>query len=120
MNSTFKRLIVCGLLLGVGFGLQVSAQQTGAEGQKTPQQASWDTAQLSLKGRKLSAAEAESLEQRLAANPSDLEARFILIGYYTTSREPAFKRKRAEQAFWVIENTPDSPLLRAWYFVLCA
>lgn len=109
MNSIFKRLIVCGLLLGVALGLQVSAQQTGAAGQKTPQQAGNDALQLSLKGRKLSAPEAAALEQRLAANPNDLETRFILIGYYTTSREPAFKRKRAEQAFWVIENIPDSP-----------
>jgi hypothetical protein len=109
MNSIFKRLIVCGLLLGAALGLQVSAQQIGAEGQKTGQQTGNDAVQLSMKGRKLSAAEAESLEQRLAANPSDLEARFILIGYYTTSREPVFKRKRAEQTFWVIENIPDSP-----------
>ena len=64
---------------------------------------------LSLKGRSCRR-EAESLNSA-GCQPNDLEARFMLIGYYTTSREPDFKRKRAAQAFWLIENIPDSSQL---------
>ena len=56
------------------------------------------------------------LEQRLAANPDDLQARLKLMAYYRRadrSGRQEDRAKRVQHALWLIEHHPDSELLHS-------
>jgi TonB family protein len=64
-------------------------------------------AQLLTEGSKLTAAEAQQLEQQLATDSEDLTARGKLISYYFAN---AIEHPRMEHTFWLIEHHPESEL----------
>ena len=64
-------------------------------------------AQLLTDGSKLSAAEAQNLEQQLVRDPEDLAARAKLISYYSWH---AIAHPRLEHIFWFIEHHPESEI----------
>src|SRR4029077_21138429 len=104
---------VVGLLSCLMLGFQLAAGQQGTPGNPDAHQLSpADAARMTYKGRSLSIEEAAKLESKLANNPTDLETRFTLIGYYSAQRDAAFRPKKREQALWLIQNMPDSELLR--------
>lgn len=54
-----------------------------------------------------------SLERQLAEDPSDLETRTKLIGYYFRQFDDALaRRKRNEHVLWLIKNEPEAAVLR--------
>ena len=66
-------------------------------------------------GARLSANEAQMLEQRLQVNPTDLADRARLLGYYFSgSRNPAGTaatvEARRRHILWLIENRPEAEL----------
>jgi tetratricopeptide (TPR) repeat protein len=68
--------------------------------------------QLAQQGAGMIPAEADELEQRLAQNPHDLNARSRLLGYYfyqwMTVGEENAKAARARHVHWLISNHPES------------
>jgi TonB family protein len=63
----------------------------------------------------LSAEDAEKLEQRLQADPEDLEARAPLLAYYLlkVTQEPEsarFREARRRHILWLIEHHPESEM----------
>src|SRR5207245_824006 len=64
-------------------------------------------AQLLTDGSKLSAAEAQQIEQHLVRDPEDLAARAKLISDYFAS---ATVHPRQEHIFWFIEHHPESEI----------
>jgi hypothetical protein len=100
-------LVLCLSLL---MSFVASAQQTS--GTATSQLTTQGIVSLSIKGRTISTDEAQSLEQMLVKDPSDLASRFTLISYYGTHfEEKAMKARKCEHILWTIENIPGSPLL---------
>ena len=69
-----------------------------------------DLSEAAMKGTKLTAAQAETLEHQLAENPQSLSARAQLLGYYylTGSNDP---EKHAEHVLWFIRNMPESEVV---------
>ena len=69
-----------------------------------------DLSEAAMKGAKLTAAQAETLEHQLAENPQSLSARAQLLGYYylTGSNDP---EKHAEHVLWFIRNMPESEVV---------
>lgn len=66
-------------------------------------------------GRKMHKAEAEALEQTLAADPDNLSARARLLGYYfyqgvKQEGVQATIKARRRHVTWLIRNHPDSPI----------
>jgi hypothetical protein len=113
-----------GLRAGLWLCLVLSLQMTvsGQQAAKVPgatasQLTQQDAVRLTLQGRSISAEQAAKLEEKLARDPQDLETRFTLIGYYSTRYDAAFRLKKREQALWVIQNIPNSELLRHLVFV---
>jgi hypothetical protein len=108
-----------GLRAGLWLCLVLSFQMTvlGQQAAKVPgatahQLTPEDALRLTIKGRSLSTEQAAKLEEKLAGDPQDLETRFTLIGYYSTRHDGSFPLKRSEQALWIIQNIPDSELLK--------
>ena len=64
----------------------------------------YDT-RLMVAGTRLTAPEAEKLEEILGTNPEDLDARARLISYYFVNAMPA---KRVPHVLWLIEHHPDA------------
>jgi TonB family protein len=58
-------------------------------------------------GNKLTAAEAQALEESLVANPEDLAARGKLIAHYFVNLDRA---DWSRHVFWLIEHHPESPV----------
>ena len=57
------------------------------------------------------------LEQRLAANPDDLQARLKLMAYYQRADRSGrleARAKRVQHALWLIEHHPNSELLHSF------
>jgi TonB family protein len=63
--------------------------------------------EAAAQGQKLTAAEAQSLEEHLAVNPEDLPARGRLIAYYY---ENGVREPRLKHVFWLIERHPESEI----------
>lgn len=66
-------------------------------------------------GRRVGGGDAARLEQRLAAEPGDLEARARLLGYYGSVAVRDISRRRVIEArrrhiLWIIDNQPASML----------
>jgi hypothetical protein len=120
MKNVLVGLRVGGLLICLMLSYQVAAGQqgVGAAGNPSARQLTpEDAVRLTIKGRHLSTEEAAKLEEKLASDPRDLETRFTLIGYYSTRYDESFRLKERDQALWVIQNIPDSELLRHIVFV---
>ena len=60
-----------------------------------------------MMGMRITAEEAESLEQVLGGNPQDLAARARLLGYYFSGRRDPDHR-HSEHALWFMNNHPDA------------
>ncbi len=74
--------------------------------QPVPAQAPPPAIQELLAGkRQIAPADAGAMEQYLAANPHDLDARRELIGYYFTG---GTREQRLGHIFWLIANHPES------------
>jgi TonB family protein len=67
-----------------------------------------------LEGRTLTPEAVPQLESVLKANPQDSNARARLLGYYSAraAQDPAARLARLQQVEWLVENEPDSFLLR--------
>ena len=67
-----------------------------------------------LEGRTLTPEGVRQLETALKANPHDSNAHTRLLGYYSARvvQEPAARLGRLQQVEWLVENEPDSFLLR--------
>ena len=60
--------------------------------------------------RDLTPVQADALEQRIAANPDDFDARWQLVTYYRTSTRVAWDKKvpgLRRHALWLIEHYPE-------------
>ena len=67
-------------------------------------------------GRNLSAEEAESLEERLDADPGDIMARPHLIIYYRRAfSDEEARRARHNHVLWLIRNAPQAGVLAEPY-----
>lgn len=71
-------------------------------------------------GARLTAAEAEALEERLRDIPDDEAARLELIGYHSGRRysDQESAQRSSELVLWMIEHDPHHPLLATPYGVL--
>ncbi len=71
-----------------------------------------DAVSLSLKGGKLSAQQAQKLENDLTTNPENLSARTRLLGYYMHKSFFSAAARKAHQrhVLWVIQHHPDSAI----------
>jgi TonB family protein len=100
-KSAWIAVLACALPLVYG----AAALQVG---QPAPQsEPSSGIAQLLTDGSKLSAPEAQQLEQQLTRDPEDLAARAKLIAYYFMNTIP---HPRLEHIFWLIEHHPESEI----------
>src|SRR4051812_12987155 len=69
-----------------------------------------DEYEIASRGEKLSDEEAQKLEGKLKADPSNSESHIMLLGYYFLKRfssESARSRRRSH-VLWIIENRPES------------
>ncbi|MCA9093933.1 MAG: hypothetical protein KDA68_10630 [Planctomycetaceae bacterium] len=57
------------------------------------------------------------LEEQVAKNPYDIDSRTKLLGYYFNKgrKEPDAKSARERHVLWLIENAPESEVLRSAY-----
>ena len=64
-------------------------------------------------GMKLTAEEAEVLEERLDRNPDDLQARSrLIVSYFAKSVvDPAIRRTHSQHVLWLIRNAPQADIL---------
>lgn len=73
---------------------------------------------LVLKGYSAHELEIKSLETRLRENPSDYEARFQLLGYYSGKQydDKAAAKELYSITIWLIDNMPDCGVIQNWGF----
>jgi tetratricopeptide (TPR) repeat protein len=67
-----------------------------------------------LAGRNLTPEQVASLEEKLAADPSDVTARTQLLGYYggvRSIRDQSAKESKRQHVLWFIRNSPESEIL---------
>lgn len=69
-----------------------------------------DLHDLFMAGHALSPQEAIELEVKIKLNPSDVDTRKILLGYYfgTQYQNEGDRKKRSEHILWLVENAPES------------
>lgn len=67
---------------------------------------------LAQDGKRLTAEQAQKLEEQLKANPNDLSLRTQLIGYYHPKafRSEDACKARCSHLLWIIENHPDAAI----------
>ncbi|MDP3509438.1 MAG: hypothetical protein Q8T09_15805 [Candidatus Melainabacteria bacterium] len=72
--------------------------------------------QLVVKGFSAPAVDIEPLETRLRENPSDCEARFQLLGYYSGKQygDKAAAKELFTITVWLIDNMPDCGVIENW------
>lgn len=72
-----------------------------------------DTHRLTRLGGQMSSDEKALLEEQVAKNPNDIEARTKLLGYYFIKgrRDPDAKSARQRHIEWLITNAPESEVL---------
>lgn len=68
---------------------------------------------LAMLGGKLSSAEKATLEEAVTNNPSDVEARTKLLGFYFTQgrQDPEVTSAKTRHIEWLIEHAPESEVL---------
>ncbi len=66
-----------------------------------------------LVGGDLTASKANALEKRIEKNPSDIESRTRLLGYYSLRafQEPSARLAKQHHILWLIRNAPESDVL---------
>ena len=104
-KTTWTAIVVCALpLVYSAAALQLS--------QPAPRRiTNPGLAQLLTEGSKLSAVEAQQIEQQLVRDPEDLDARARLMSYYVNNgREDASRN----HTFWLIEHHPESEFANYW------
>ncbi len=71
---------------------------------------------LVLKGFSAPEIDIKCLETRLLENPSDYEARFQLLGYYSGKQygDKAAAEKLYAMTIWLIDNMPDCGVIENW------
>ncbi|MBS2007433.1 MAG: hypothetical protein JST01_10355 [Cyanobacteria bacterium SZAS TMP-1] len=69
-----------------------------------------------LAGHSLQANQVVELEEKLNADPADLQARMTLLGYYFMTQHggPEIAKKLATVTIWLIDNLPDCGLFQVW------
>ena len=68
-----------------------------------------------LTGRNFTPEQVVSLEEKLAADPSDVTVRTQLLGYYggvRSIRDQSAKESKRQHVLWFIRNSPESEILR--------
>jgi TonB family protein len=100
-KSSWAAVLACALpLVYSAAALQVSPRPD----ERTPNPG---LAQLLTDGSKLSATEAQQIEQQLVRDPEDIATRAKLISYYSWH---AIAHPRLEHIFWLIEHHPESEI----------
>ncbi|QDT95015.1 tetratricopeptide repeat protein [Gimesia aquarii] len=76
-----------------------------------------DAISLALQGGKLTAKEAAALEKQVQENPSDVDSRTQLLGYYSVKKylNPAAREANQKHVLWLIKNAPESKILATPY-----
>ena len=66
-----------------------------------------------MAGVKLTVEEAQALEERIARNADDLQARSQLLAYYRQAyfRNPSHQRRHSVHVLWLIRNAPQARIL---------
>jgi Flp pilus assembly protein TadD len=108
-NCWMKRIgIVVVLLCGIAASLGFQAAQAPTTQMKEFEQAT----RLTQKGKRLTAEQAQKLEEQLKANPKDLSLRTQLLGYYFSKsfRSEDARKARYTHVLWIIENHPDAAI----------
>lgn len=90
-----------------------SPQQASSEGSaalKESRLSQWTG--LVLEGRELTKKDVAQLEKKLEEDPTDLETRITVLGYYFAHRTESLElaEKRAEHIIWIVENQPEHPV----------
>ncbi|MCA9160345.1 MAG: hypothetical protein KDA72_18560, partial [Planctomycetales bacterium] len=72
-----------------------------------------DVYELARMGGEMNAADRDSLEAKVEANPDDSESRTKLLGYYFINgrRDENAKLAKSRHIVWLIENAPESEVL---------
>lgn len=67
---------------------------------------------LAMQGGKLTPNRAATLEKQLEKAPDDLDARCMLLGYYSFAllQSPEAKAAHAKHVFWIIEHHPEATI----------
>jgi tetratricopeptide (TPR) repeat protein len=97
-------MTVQGLVLACSLLLPTAVCDMGGEAEK------FSATRLALEGASLSDADAAQLEAALNTDPSDMEARTRLLGYYFGRRSDERREARQRHVLWVIENRPESEI----------
>jgi len=72
-----------------------------------------DASSLEIRGIRLKAEEAESLEKQIEKNPDDITSRTILLSYYSRKQYQDKSAREAKQkhVLWLIMNSPEAEVL---------
>jgi len=72
-----------------------------------------DVSSLEIRGIRLTAEEAESLEKQIEKNPDDISSRTILLSYYSRKQYQDKSARQAKQkhVLWLIMNSPEAEVL---------
>jgi tetratricopeptide (TPR) repeat protein len=127
-TSTLKKFAVtvacvCGIALAVACRQDVAATPLRPDPEVSRRLGAQDAATKRFNAaRDMTQAQADALEQRIAANPADFETRQQLVTYYQASRTVAWDKKvlgLRRHALWLIEHAPEhevrAPVLVAKY-----
>ena len=115
-NHWMKRIgavvfLLCGIVASLGFQAAQDPKTKVKEflGQATPLT---QAIQLTQKGRRLTAEQAQKLEEQLKGNPKDLSLRTQLLGYYhpKSFRSEDARKARYTHVLWIIENHPEAAI----------
>ncbi|MCH7687166.1 MAG: hypothetical protein IH899_10875 [Planctomycetes bacterium] len=111
-NHWMKRIgvvvfLLCGIVASLGFQ---AAQDPKTLFKEVGEQA--QATRLAYKGGRLTAEQAQKLEEQLKVNPKDLSLRTQLLGYYhpKSFRSEDARKARYTHVLWIIENHPDAPI----------
>jgi tetratricopeptide (TPR) repeat protein len=83
-----------------------------------PREASAKRARLYMtaqQGQAMTEQEAAAAEAHVAENPTDLETRHKLLGYYKVHMSEAMVERKSDQVLWFIRNRPEDPILATAY-----
>lgn len=72
-----------------------------------------DVSSLEIRGSRLTAEEAESLEKQIEKDPNDISSRTILLSYYSRRQYQDKSAREAKQkhVLWLIMNSPEAEVL---------
>ena len=95
------RTVAAHLVLAAALAFPLACQVPGSEKMQAFRQS-----------ERLTAQDAEALEQRLLEDPGDVPTRTLLLFYYGRSfAEPSAAARRGVHTLWLIENAPEAEIL---------